>query len=960
MINKKYNFAFFGLSGSGKTCLLAALDMQRIEHPAGYTSSLLPVDIKCPTGAPEIWTEAEKQANIIHKSSGRLEEAKQQLEQGSVPNGTELSIDFIFNYKFSSPKTGEFQASLIDYDGELLNPKKASQDLAKELRKKLEGMDGLLVLAPAPPSNETVVSEKLNRLQKTMGLIQFSQPIPIVLLITKWDRIAALSKYTATQPALTLEECPTTEHRDLYNDIINKLGEENCKAFPVSAFGECITYEENAIEIPQKVNPLASVSLLDGFIWLAQRLDIIKSQQDASQLQNYEQHVAKYKKWLPYPSLPLWRLKRQGKKIIKLFPKESDMAKRAKQARCQSSKIWWTRLMVLLPLMIVIPLTIDSGKQAYNDKKNYDQVDRTLNDPNAKLNDIKKAELWLENYYYTTSISHPFSWLFVVSNGTAKYELDKSRNQNEHRFWQAIQDAPSIEKKLQAANAYIKALSNGKRVGEAKAIIAQAEETLRQKREQQWWQPIEQAPTVMVKLGTARAYLKALPNGEHKAEIQSIITQIEESLREQKEQRLWQPVKQAGTLSVKLEAARAYQKAMPDGKRLAEINKIIAQMEEALRDVEEQRLWQPVLNAKSPGTKKEAAQTYLQTKPDGKNAAEAKNIIAQADETLRDEEEQRWWQPVEQANAISVKVEKARSYLKALPKGEHAAEAESLRVQYESQKEWASFTEDYYDLFNESLFLDAARHLSQHQPKDDPKLQALKFKFIANVFSSLETQINRLINSKRWNDAYVQLEQYGNWPEEFQDIQRRSKIRALRKKVQEAEDRHLYIAFLEAKDIERADNYLRLAPLQTMQTQVDAYKKNLIQLQNTLELELILARIEWGNLSDDDNIVTVFIDGKKIIEEEGIEAVGNSSTGEIGRSKFTYRLNTLVTIKVKIVEKNWLSSYDDNGQGSIVIRVADLNGLTLNLRPPKNDFTNKAVFRLEGIPSNPDLPDWGE
>jgi len=178
--------------------------------------------------------------------------------------------------------------------------------------------------------------------------------------------------------------------------------------------------------------------------------------------------------------------------------------------------------------------------------------------------------------------------------------------------------------------------------------------------------------------------------------------------------------------------------------------------------------------------------------------------------------------------------------------------------------------------------------------------------------------------------------------------------------VQVAEDRYLYITFLQARDLERADNYLRSAPLQTMRSQVESYKNHLIQIQNPLKLKLILAMIEWGALSDDNNIITVFMDGKKIIEQEGIEAVENSSTGEIGRYELTDRLNTHVTLKVKIVEKNWLSSYDDNGQGSIVVRVADLDALTLNLRPPKNEFTNKAVFRLEGIPTSPHLPDWGE
>ncbi|HDN25759.1 MAG TPA: hypothetical protein ENG03_01420 [Thioploca sp.] len=962
---KKYNFGFFGLSGSGKTCILAALDMQRIEHPANLTGTLLPIEVKRATGEPEIWTAEEKEADILYKSSDRLEEAKQHLEHSSVPEGTELSIDFIFDYKFSSPQTGDFYARLVDYGGELVNPQNAPQDIAKDLREKMEGMDGLFVLAPAPHPNETKkgVSERLNRLQKTMGLIQFPKPIPIALLVTKWDRLAPLSEYTAAQQPLTKDELPTTEHRDLYNDIVNKVGEDNCKAFPVSAFGQCerhTTPEGKETEFPKQVNPLASFGLLEGFIWVAQRLEAIQFHNHVTQLENYEQAVAGYKKWRPYPSFSLWKLKCQGKKIISLFPTESEMAKRAIQARRQSALVLWSRLIVLPPLIAMVLLMIMSGRQAYDDKKSYDYVHRTLNNPDAQLTDIDKAELWLENYYYTSPIWHPFSWLLVATNEKAKSELDKSRHRNEQRFRKVIQEAPSTEKRLQAAHAYLKALPNGERVGEVKAIGQQAQETLRQRREQQWWQQVEQAPTVTAKLEAARAYLKALPDGEHKAEINSIIVQAQETLRQEKEQRLWQAVEQTKSQTAKLKAARTYQQALPDGKHLAEISKIIAQIEEKLRNEEEQRLWQPVLSATYPRTKIETAQTYLQAKPDGKHAAEAKHIIAQAEQVLRQEKEERWWLPVEQASATTVKVEKARAYLEALPVGKHAVEAEEIIAQYESQQEWTAFTNDYYELFNEGQFLDAALHLSQRQPKDDPKLQVLKRKFRDNVLKSLATQINQSIGNRKWSAAYEKLDHYGNWPDEFQEQKIQSKIWALREQVQKAQDRNFYRALIEFKDIERAETYLSTAPKQTMRAQVEEYKKYLLEKKNPLRLTLILAKIEWGDLSADDNIIIVTMNGKKIIEKEGISAVTNDSTGEIGRKKFTRKLSDSVKIEVKIEGKDWWNDLNNNGQGQFEGRVADLNGKNIKLIPPEHKFTNQAVFRLEGIPPEPHLPDWAE
>jgi hypothetical protein len=762
---KKYNFAFFGLSGSGKTCILAALDMQRVEHPAGYTCSLLPVDVRRPSGDPEEWTEAAKEADILHKSINRIEEAKQKLEQGSVPMGTELSIDFMFNYKFSSYQTSDFYVKLIDYGGELVNPQNAPQEIAKELRDKLANMDGILILAPVPipEKSQKDLSEKLNQLQKTMGLIHFSKPVPIALLITKWDRVASLSDYSFTQKPFTKEDMPTTEHRDLYNDLVNKVGQGNCKAFPVSAFGECkrrtTIYKGKEIEVPKQINPLASYGLLDGFIWLAQRLNEFQLQKETKELQNhlldlqnYEQALANHQKWQPYPSLALWKLKRQGKKIIKLFPDDLEMASQAQKAWHQSRKIWWSRILVLPPLIVMLFLLGFWSEQTYQDKKSYDEVHRTLHDPTATFEDILKAEKWLEQYYYTTLFAHPLSWLFVISNGNAKFELDQSRERREQQLWQAVVQAESLQDKYQAAH--------------------------------------------------------------------------------------------------------HYQQQFGHGHYQIEINKIIAQFETEMQD------------------------------------------------------------------------------------------------------KWLAFQSDYYESFNHGEFMVAAQQLSNYPLQKEPQLQRLIAHFNQNVFDLLTRKINEFIRHQNWADAYDKLNTYYEWPEIFKNQQDDQNIQALRETVQKAEARYLYLEFLEAKDIERAENYLEHAPGRFMKDKVKAYKDYLLQIKNPLKLVLILERIEWGNFSDDDNIVIVSLDGKKIIEKVDINAETNSSSALIGHYELTKKRLDFVKLEVKIITETWFSGYDNNGEGSITTQVKDLNGLAFYLIPPNEHFKNKAVFRLEGIPEEPHLPYW--
>ncbi|MDM8559255.1 hypothetical protein [Candidatus Parabeggiatoa sp. HSG14] len=1071
-MSKKYNFGFLGLSGSGKTCILAALDMQRRAHPAGYACALLPLDIAPPTGDKDAWTDAEKEADELHKSSQRLREAKQQLEEGSVPMATELTYDIIFDYEFSSEETGPFQARLIDYGGELAGPEGYLPGKT-ELRDKLAGMDGLFIIAPAPhpTKKDKAKSEFFNLLQNTLTRIPFNQPI--VLLINKWDRIAPLPEYTVSQEALTSDKLPSTEHRDLYNVLINKVGEENCKAFPLSAFGE---YEQRTTaggreyEFPKQVNPLASFGLLEGFIWMAQRLKIIP-------LQSYERDIDSYKKWIPYPSLPLWKLKDRGDELIPLFPKDSKLVKRTRQAQHQSSWIWWTRLISLSFLLMIIPLLGLGSKQAYDDEKKYDEVHSILNNPKAQLDDIKTAEQWLENYYYTKPYSHPFSWLFVVSNQTAKLELDKLRHQREQFLWQVIQDAPSLQNKRQACESYLKALPNGEHIGDVKTIIAQIETELREEPEKQWWIAIEQAPTQITKLEAARQYQKKMPDGRHNAKVENIITQIEEQLRLHEEKRWWQPVDNAQSPQEKIETAQTYLHNLPNGDHAVDADREIAQAKETirlakekLRDKEtkrvakEQQWWQPVVNAKSPLTKIEATQAYLQNidngehvaeattiiaqaqnelreekklwqsviaaksplakiemaqlylqakpkgiyvdeakvkieqaknairvideqrwwqhvvdakspqekidaanaylqeKPHGDHAANAKNVITQAEIALHNKKEQRWWLPVEQAGSLEIKAEKADAYLEELPNGKHAAEAAIIIAKADSEKEWIAFKIEYYNWFNNGAFLEAAQYLSRPQFEEDTNLQDLKQQFLENVFKSLDKEIKRLIERRRWSTAYKPLDNYAHWPSEFQNQERRTKIQDLRKRVQVAEDRFLYTVFLEAKDLERAENYLNSAPLQAMKNRVTAYQEYLIKMQNPLGLlRLILARIEWGDINENNNTITVFVDGKTFIEKAGINADARTSTGEIGRSYFKRKLSDLVTIEVKIVENNWISDNDDNGQGRKKVKVANLNGFSLVLKPlGEEEPISRAVFRLVGIPRKPQLPSWEE
>ena len=205
----------------------------------------------------------------------------------------------------------------------------------------------------------------------------------------------------------------------------------------------------------------------------------------------------------------------------------------------------------------------------------------------------------------------------MVSNQTAKLELDKSRA----------------------------------RVAEIETIEAK-----RIAKENHWWQPVLEVQSPQTKIEAAQAYLQNIPDGDHAAKATEMISQAQEELREEK--RLWQPVIEANSPQTTIQMAQIYLQAKPDGLHAAEAKGKIADAAEKIRLAEEQKWWQSVLDAKSPQEQIEIAKAYLQAKPNGDHVADARQVIAQANEALLKKKEERWWQPVEQADSLDIKAEK--------------------------------------------------------------------------------------------------------------------------------------------------------------------------------------------------------------------------------------------------------------------------------------------------------------
>jgi len=99
--NKRvYQIALYGLSGSGKTCLLAALAMDRYPNPFGFTVT---------------WLTSSKQTG-----KEWLQKAINALESNQVPPPNP-NTDNHFTFEFLCSYQGKrYQVRMFDYAGELV------------------------------------------------------------------------------------------------------------------------------------------------------------------------------------------------------------------------------------------------------------------------------------------------------------------------------------------------------------------------------------------------------------------------------------------------------------------------------------------------------------------------------------------------------------------------------------------------------------------------------------------------------------------------------------------------------------------------------------------------------------------------------------------------------------------------------------------------------------------------
>jgi hypothetical protein len=486
--HKTYRFAVYGRAASGKTCILAALAMKCIAHPSKYTSTwiLEPVGIERPKGEPETWDVREK-ASAFHLGRLWLEKAIERLSKGELPPPNPNRAEPLrYLYHFTTPDHRTYPIELIDYSGELLDPAITNDDMAQRLREHISTMDGILVLAEVPhlkDDNTYSLTNELHKLEQAFAILKNESErgptleIPLALLINKWDRRSKL-RYTTPEDEYQellhfLESKPEPPHKALVVALQYSVMPENFKVFPVSAFGEheiSHTAENSLIERPKHISPMRPFGLEDGFIWAAQRRDIID-------MANFERAVTRksslgfVKSATIIPLLPLLKL---GKDLINHFPKKSAERKKARDLLKQLILLMLTNFIYL---SVILCSCFYVGEVTY-DSFRYRSVLATKSDPQTSSEQLKNDENWLSAYYKAPLYRHPISRSFVLKRNEAIQTLQEFRERREEMLWQPVEQSTDNLVRVELARKYLSHFGeNGKYRDIAYRIVIEAEQS---------------------------------------------------------------------------------------------------------------------------------------------------------------------------------------------------------------------------------------------------------------------------------------------------------------------------------------------------------------------------------------------------------------------------------------------------------------------------------------------------
>ena len=374
------------------------------------------------------------------------------MKIGAVPPPNPHSGRCTMRYKFTSRENKEIFIELVDYSGELLDPRFSTTDLAASLQTYLSAVDGFLFIAEHAKAGETAgeLAGYLHRLSQALAIQRqlARKPanlpsVPVALAVNKWDRRGALSKgdnaheqETENLTSFLRESDPRPPHAILLDEL-EAASSGKCAAFPVSAFGESVLepagIEGGFVEKPAQVVPqLPSFGLEEPFLWLVEQCDIA----DAEKLESASRSAVT--RWNPIVTLGQVRAACQR---TKRMPRASESTRKIKVARRRLLRRFAAQVGAFIALLMVLELAVDNI--AYR-RAQSEMAD--AGDPNG----WRKAEAWFSDYANSFQWRHSLHKFLVLSPSDAAITIGEARTKREESAWETVKiaiEAP-VQKKL--------------------------------------------------------------------------------------------------------------------------------------------------------------------------------------------------------------------------------------------------------------------------------------------------------------------------------------------------------------------------------------------------------------------------------------------------------------------------------------------------------------------------------
>lgn len=400
-----YRIGLVGSRASGKTCLLAALNMQMTVNPLGYHAVMLAL--------------GENEEESHRNGYEWIEAACNALRNGEWPapnyNNHEagrLSVRF----QFSDGGTREKMVELFDYSGELLAPKASQSELAMKLRGLLREMDAVIVLAevPMPGQESTELNETLNGLLSVFSLLENERKIstldtasrkPIALIVSKWDRSGHLNGDSDPENQARfleqfLDSNPVPFHQNMINALRPHAADGRLKAFPVSA---CTPISADSGELPPKAGQLRYFGVQDPFIWLIQQRDELILTDAAERMKRLSG------KWLApcwTPLRELWELRLEQGRLKETTLEGKRLALLMRQAR------WLICRQIVIYVFLL--LLAEAGADFHQHRKALSSINLP-----TESGGWKKGTDWLRGYGESSQFLHSFYSLIALKKQAA-------------------------------------------------------------------------------------------------------------------------------------------------------------------------------------------------------------------------------------------------------------------------------------------------------------------------------------------------------------------------------------------------------------------------------------------------------------------------------------------------------------------------------------------------------------